>query len=210
MKQIKKQTLKSKIIAFDNENAHKKNLPKLRNSLAWPLKVLILTFSFSVCFSVLSEIINSKVGVIISLLIIVVFFLLNIIFDVIGVATTVCEKQGFVELAKHGDKNAKIAIRMVENNEKVCSFCCDIIGDICGILSGSAGASLIYKFHFNLTSAELILFSTLISALIASITVFAKAVGKNFAIRKSSTIVYFVGKVGTLFLKRGKNGKTKK
>lgn len=209
MKQIKKQSLKDKIFALENANAHEKNLPKLKNNLAWPIKVLVLTFSFSVCFSVLSEIINSKVGVIISLSIIVVFFLINVAFDIIGVATTVCEKQGFIKLAEDGDKNAKIALRMVDNNEKVCSFCCDIIGDICGILSGSAGASLIYKFHFNLTSAELILFSTLISALIASITVFAKAVGKNIAIRKSFSIVYFVGKLGLIFYKRGKNEKRK-
>ena len=200
-KKIVKQTLDA-----ENGKVLIKSKSKLKFSFAWPLKVLLLTFCFSVGFSIFSQIINSKVGIIISILIIFVFLFIGVVFDIIGVASTVCDKNVFLKLAIGGDRTASACYALVKNSEKVSSFCCDIIGDICGVLSGSAGASLRSKFHFSLTGTAEILSLTIISAIIASLTVFLKALGKTLAIEKSHSIIYRACKVLSIFIRRKKHG----
>ena len=69
------------------------------------------------------------------------------------------------------------------------SFCCDVIGDICGVISGAAGtticAILVTKYHTDLLLTGLIL-----TAIISSLTIGGKALGKSFAINKSDIILY--------------------
>ena len=86
-------------------------------------------------------------------------------------------------------KGADVAVTFKKNAEKVSSFCCDVIGDICGIISGAAGttitAILVEQYQFNLLLTGLV-----IAAIIASLTIGGKAIGKSFAINKSAIILY--------------------
>lgn len=191
----------------ENSKVAKNNKERFRLRLGWPIKVLILTFCFSIAFSLFSQLISSKVGIILSVVIIFAFLAIGVIFDIVGVATTVCNKEVFQSLSQKGDRIAKVAYGFVKNSEKVSSFCCDIIGDICGVLSGSAGAALIVKVHFNLSSSGMLLISTITSAVIASLTVFFKALGKTLAINRSHSIVYKMCKILSFFIKRMKNEK---
>ena len=83
---------------------------------------------------------------------------------------------------------------MVQNNEKASSFCNDVIGDICGIVSGSMGTMIaIYitgKFNIDNTLSSLI-----IASIISSLTVGGKAMGKNLAVKKSDDIIFIVGRI---------------
>lgn len=197
-------------LSHENSKALEKRKSSFKLSFAWPLKVLLLTFCFSVGFSIFSQIINSKVGAVLSVLIILVFLFVGVVFDIIGVATTVCERGVFKSLAESGDGVAHLAFKLSSNSEKVSSFCCDIIGDICGVLSGSAGASLIVKLHFSYSGAGLILLSTITSAIIASLTVFFKALGKTIAIGKSHSIVYRLCKFLNIFIRKKKHAEKQK
>lgn len=197
-------------LSVQNNKVLIKNKSKIKFNFTWPIKVLVLTFCFSIGFSIFSQIINSKVGVVISIFIIFIFLFVGVVFDIIGVASTVCEKSVFLSLAQKGDKTARICYRIVCNSEKVSSFCCDIIGDICGVLSGSAGASLLSKINFSLSGTAEILVLTVISAIIASLTVFFKALGKTLAIEKSHSIIYRVCKVLSIFIRRKRGDREKK
>ena len=189
-------------LSTENNKVLEKRKSSFKFSFIWPLKVLVLTFCFSVGFSIFSQIINSKVGVFLSIIIILLFLFIGVVFDIIGVASTVCGKNVFLTLAEKGDKAGAVAYKMVSNSEKVSSFCCDIIGDICGVLSGSAGASLLVKINISSLGTAEILVSTIISAIIASLTVFFKALGKTVAIEKSHSIIYRLCKFLTLFKRR--------
>lgn len=152
---------KNKIkLALSLENGKvSKRKQNFKMSMKWPVKVLILTFCFSTFFSIFSQLINSKVGIALSILIIFVFLAIGVVFDIIGVATTVCSRNVFFELAKKEDRAAKLACKFVSNSEKVSSFCCDIIGDICGVLSGSAGTSLLIKINMQMSGTLNLLLS---------------------------------------------------
>ena len=98
-------------------------------------------------------------------------------------------------------KGATVAVKFKKNADKVSSFCCDVIGDVCGIISGAAGttiaAILVSQFKFNA------LFTSItIAAIIASITIGGKAIGKSFAINKSNIVLYEFAKFISNFYKK--------
>ena len=120
------------------------NKKKRKFIFNWPIKIILITFSLSIFFSITSESILKNCNIIIAVILIFVFFIIGMIFDMIGVASTACCLDEFCLLTDER-KYIKIASYIVKHADKVSSFCCDIIGDMCGILSGSAGASIVLK-----------------------------------------------------------------
>ncbi|MEG1500262.1 MAG: hypothetical protein RR400_04285, partial [Clostridia bacterium] len=123
--------------------------------------------------------------------------------DMIGVAVAVCPIEPFRAMAARKVRGAKESIFLVQNAEKVSSLLNDVVGDVCGIISGAIGASIVSKIIFDANSDSLtIIIAATISALIAGVTVFGKAIGKNYAIKSSTTIVGRVGKFLSIFTKK--------
>lgn len=97
-------------------------------------------------------------------------------------------------MASRKVKGARTSVTLIRNADKVSNFCNDVIGDVCGVISGGAGAIIIGKI---ITAGGIdyrmkAILTLGISALIASLTVGGKAIGKNFAISQSYNIVYSV------------------
>ena len=95
-------------------------------------------------------------------------------------------KKNFMQKLLSG---VKTSIKLIKNSAKVANICADVIGDVCGVLSGAISAmisaKLMEKFGANL--------QFVISAIVASITVGGKALGKEIANKESTQIVHFVG-----------------
>lgn len=64
---------------------------------------------------------------------------LGVIFDIIGTAVTAANETPFHAMAIKKIKEAKIAVQMIRNVSKVSIICNDVIGDVCGIISGTGG-----------------------------------------------------------------------
>lgn len=155
----------------------------------WILKITAVTFFISLAFSLLSETIIPNVNIFISVILVLVFIGLGIMFDVIGVSITVADQKTFNSMAAKNVRGASLAVKLIKNAEKVSSFCNDVIGDICGIISGSTSASIavILSGTFNL---NLLIVSLIITAIVASLTIGGKAIGKSIAINKSDAIIF--------------------
>jgi CBS domain containing-hemolysin-like protein len=155
----------------------------------WILKITVITFAISLVFSFISETVIPNVNIFISIILVLVFIGLGILFDIIGVSITVADPKTFHSMAAKNVRGAKLAVKLIKNAEKVSSFCNDVIGDICGIISGSTSASIAIilssKFNWNLLVVSLI-----ITALVASMTIGGKAIGKSIAINKSNAIIF--------------------
>ena len=149
---------------------------KKRNN--WPLIVTILAFTISLLFSFMSESVMPKVGIIVGIMILILFIFIGIIFDMIGVAVTSSNEEPLHAMSSKKIKGAKKAVSFKKNADKVSSFCNDVIGDICGIISGSAGVSvakgLASTFNLNIFYTGLI-----VTALIAALTIGGKAFCKR-------------------------------
>ena len=96
------------------------------------------------------------------------------------------------------------ALKLLRNAEKVSSFCNDVVGDICGVVSGSASAVIAVKALTDLGSDAV--GQLVMSAVVAGVTIAGKACGKNIAMHNSTQIVHLVAKpiyyIKSLFRKK--------
>lgn len=175
------------------------------SQLRWSLKILILSLALSLCFGVLSELFLSGTGAIISIIIICVFVAIAIVTDMIGVAVTAADVGPFRAMASKKIRGSKEAIKLINNADKVSSIFADVIGDVCGILSGAAGASIVTKIAITSESALGIIIASLVSAVIASLTIFGKSICKKYAMNNCDKIILKVGKVISWFTPQNKS-----
>lgn len=181
-----------------------KKKPEKPKRSFWIIKVFILTFFLAVFFSISSELMLSKTGIIVSSLVILLFISVAVVSDMIGVAVTAASFEDINAMASRKIRGAKESVMILSNSEKFATFCNDVIGDICGTISGAAGGAILFKIMqmSAVTPSLKILIASLISGIIASLTVFSKAIGKVIAINNSETIVMKVGAVLSLFSRK--------
>lgn len=166
-----------------------KNKGTEHSKLKWFIEVFITTFVLSIIFSYISTNGVSNLNLVSSIIILVVVIVVGIFFDIIGVAVTVANEEEFHAKATKKVDGAKTSIKLIKNSAKVANICADIIGDICGVLSGAISAMIAAKIAEK-TGTNL---QFIISAVVASLTVGGKALGKELANKESTLIVHFVG-----------------
>jgi len=177
-----------------------------KTNVGWILRIVLLSIGISIAFTFVSEVALGGTGFVVSLLFLIVFILIGVIFDIIGIAVASASETPFHSMASHHEKGAAEAIRLIKNAGRVSSICNDVIGDISGIVSGSMvaaiGTMLMGKVPFSKVVLQLAL-----SGLVAGLTIGGKAVGKIAAIKNSTKIVLNVGKLleflSGLFQKQG-------
>lgn len=166
----------------------------------WPLIVLAVSLCLSFSFSFFSELALNDANLIIAIIVIVVFMCISIITDIIGVAVTAAIETPFRAMAAKKVKGAKESIILINNADKVASIIADILGDICGILSGAAGAVVTAKLIANVTNEmHVVVIASLVSAVIAGVIIFGKAMGKRVALDNCNKIVLLLGKIVHIF-----------
>ena len=183
----------------------KERSEKADSNLKWYIKVVISTFILSILFSYISSNGVSNLPVIPAILILLLVILIGIIADMIGVSVTVANEHEFHAKATKKVEGSKTSIKLIKNASRVANICSDVIGDICGVLSGAIGTLISLKLTESLGTSENIQY--LVSALIASLMVGGKAVGKEIGIIKATEIVHSVGKVINKFQKKEKTTK---
>ena len=164
----------------------------------WAVTVFILAVVLSALLTLASEVVLDGAGITIALLILIAFIFLGIIFDIIGVAVTAADPKPFHSMAAHKEKGAKEALMLMRNASKVSSVCNDVVGDICGIVSGSTGAVIVTQLQNGL-NLKSVLISVSVTAIISGLTIGGKAVGKSVAMQQSTKVLYLVGRILHLF-----------
>lgn len=150
---------------------------------------MILTFIISIIFTTISELAIPNVNITFGILLIIVFVCIGILFDMVGVAVTTSDESVFHSMASKKVKGAKLAIKFKKNADKVANICQDVVGDICGIISGSTGAVISLKIVEKLNVPNLFII-LIVMGIISTITIGGKAIVKGIAIKKANTIVY--------------------
>jgi CBS domain containing-hemolysin-like protein len=164
----------------------------------WVLQVFTMAIALSAALSLASESMLEGAGVAVAVLILAVFIFLGIVFDVVGVAVTAADPRPFHSMAAHKEKGAKEALMLLRNASRVSSVCNDVVGDICGIVSGTTGAVIVARLQGAL-NVQTVLLSVAVTALVSGLTIGGKALGKTFAIEKSTKVVYWAGRFLHLF-----------
>ena len=173
---------------------------KKDSKIKWIITVLLLSFCLSILMSLGSNMIIPKINIYVGIVIILLFIAISILFDMIGVAITAAEERPFHSMASKKVKGSTHSVKLLKNSDKLASICNDVIGDVCGVVSGSAGV-LVANTLADIIDKDVTLVVLLTTALIASLTITGKALGKSIAIKNSESITFTVGKVLSIFKK---------
>ncbi|MCI8911517.1 MAG: hypothetical protein HFE33_00510 [Clostridia bacterium] len=175
----------------DKKRKKKHNIAEI-----WVLKITLFTFIGAVICSCISQITTSKSDIIISIMLLSFMILISIIFDGIGLSVASCSE---AELEKYSrfKKQYDIARYLLKNAEKVNNICADVIGDMCGILSGACGASIVVELSLSGSGSHWA--TIIISSIIAAVTVGGKASLKKAAVKNSAEFVFMSARMIGIF-----------
>lgn len=195
-----KLSIKKEIENLKVQIRRKEKKSKEKPDFKWIFKIMALAFVISLFFSFVSETVLPNVNIIIGIVLVITFILIGVMFDMIGVSVTSADEKPFHSMNSRKVKGADVAVKFKKNADKVSSFCNDVIGDICGIISGSAGAIIALTVADTLHMDKFIV-TLFVTALIAALTIGGKALGKSYAINKSNLILYEFAKAVSTFYK---------
>ena len=174
-------------------SAEPRSKKKKKNSkVRWIVTIFVVTVILCSTISFLSSSLLASSGLVEALVVLLLIVMLGIVFDIIGVAVMSADSKPFHSMAAKKIPGAQEALKLLKNAEKVSSICNDVVGDVCGVVSGSASAVIAVQ---ALTQVQSDTVSQLVmSALVAGVTIAGKACGKNIAMSKSTQIVHLVSK----------------
>ncbi len=166
-----------------------------RKAIRWVVSIFFATIFISGTISLLSDILMANSSMAVAFLILLIIILVGIVFDIIGMAVATADEKPFHSMAARKVPGAQESIQLLRNAERVSSICNDVVGDICGVVSGSASATIAVQIlsNFEMTWPQIV--SLVMSALAAGLTVGGKAIGKSFAVNSCTTIVHGVGRM---------------
>ena len=169
----------------------------------WVVQVFFLSVSLSAVLSLLSGSALEGAGLLAALAVLLAFILLGILFDIVGVAVTAADERPFHSMAAHKERGAAEALMLLRNAGRVSSVCNDVVGDICGIVSGTTAAVIVTTLQ-RTVGLHAVALSVGVTSLISGLTIGGKALGKHFALRRSTDVVFTAGKLIRLF-RRGRS-----
>lgn len=167
------------------------------SEIKWFITIFVLAFILSIVFSFISTTAIEGLPIIPAILVLLIVIFIGILFDIVGVAVTVGKESDFNAMASKKIPGAKNSLNLIKNSAKVSNVCADVIGDVAGVLSGSIAALI----SVNITNELGLGFNVqfIISAIVASLTIGGKAIGKGIAQKNTTKIVGFVGRVIRIF-----------
>lgn len=172
----------------------KKSLP-----VRWALITFVLTLGLSAAMTYVSSTVIEGATFWVALSVLVMLILLGVVFDMLGVAVTSASPAPFVAMASKKVKGAKNSLAVLKHAEKFSNFCNDVVGDICGVVSGTAGAAMAALATARFGFLPAAFWSVATSAVISALTVSMKALGKGVAMNESKKIVELIGRILAVF-----------
>lgn len=190
---------------------------KESSSIGFLIFLFILSLILAITISTFTQYLLSKISSLyISFSLLLTIILIGIAFDIIGISATAASEVPFHAKAAKRVFGALYTIKLIRNADKVAIFAIDVVGDISGPISGALGAAIVFQLIRSHPTPYEVYFSTLMTAVIAAVTVTGKAFGKSFAIREANHIIFRVGKLWAVLDKpmaffgiynKGKKGK---
>ncbi len=164
----------------------------------WIATISIITFFIAMLLGYVSLIYMEILSLFGAIVILLVIVFLGVFFDLLGIAVTAVSDISFNAMATSKVRGARESIIIIRNAGAVANFFNDVIGDISGIISGSASAAILIKINKQL-SFQSIITSLVLTGIIAALTVGGKAIGKELALKHCNYIVYRIGLVMSIF-----------
>jgi hypothetical protein len=112
-------------------------------SIGWSAKITVLTVVLAALFATLSTLFLSNSSIFIGMGVVFFFISFGIISDTIGLSAAAAKEIPFHSMASKKIRGAREAVHICKNAEVFSSFFNDVVGDISGIVSGTASAAVV-------------------------------------------------------------------
>jgi CBS domain containing-hemolysin-like protein len=169
----------------------------LHKSLRFAITVSLITALIAVFFSLSSTTLMAGLSWGGGILVLLAIVVIGILFDMLGIAAAAAKEKPFHAMAAKRIPGAKEAIGIVRRADQFSSFCNDVVGDISGVISGSASFAVVTSLiaTFPEWGKQRWLIDVVLVSIISALTVGGKALAKTVSIHYSNQIIYQVGKV---------------
>ncbi|GHV17444.1 hypothetical protein FACS18949_04830 [Clostridia bacterium] len=166
----------------------------LNSAVKWALQMTALSFVITILLTLAADRALAGARLAAALAMVALFVVLNVVTDMFGMAVATASHKPFHSMSARRVAGAAESLMFLRSADRVASFCSDVIGDVCGIVSGASSATIVILVvrdgNFDATVTALI-----VSGLLAGLTVGGKALGKPLAMKHNTEIVLFVGKI---------------
>ncbi len=191
---------------MEHNQLEKEDIPKPKRKkkpMNWAVKITGITFFIAFFMGMFADVLSKNLSFFPALLVLVFIVLVGIVADMAGIAIATADEKTINAMAARKISGAKEALAFLKNAEKATSIFNDVIGDISGVVSGATAATIgVYLVNMvkdflskgNFQLGQFVLLSML-SAVVAALTVGGKAAGKQYAMKNAAAIVYLVGKI---------------
>lgn len=182
-----------------------------KGNAKWIVTIIFSSFMLSAIISLFSLEMLKDINQYIAIAVVLIIIAIGIFSDIIGTAATAADEPPFHAMAAKKFYGARSSIMLIRNASKVSSICSDVVGDICGIISGTASAYIVLGISEGYGPTFTAVAELVVTGLVAAITIGGKAFGKTIAIKNSNYIIYRVGVIYEFFTGRNSFwGKIKK
>lgn len=156
----------------------------------WVVIITIATFFITLLISYISDVLLSNTPIFVAFIILFFIVFLGILSDIVGTAATAVCFEPFNAMASKKIKGAKTSVILVKNASRVSNFCNDVIGDICGIVSGVTSITIVLQLGAHYSMINVALMTLILSSAVACLTVGGKALGKDIAMKNGTAIIH--------------------
>ena len=190
---------------MDKSDSHRRKkfkVPKpdsnVSTSHKWTIFVIFLSFRAVIGIQSYNIGCDAIAQFIFAFIVLFAIIAINILFDMIGTAVQSAEEKPFHSLAARKVKGARESISVIRHAPQLANLCCDVIGDIAGIISGATTTLIVSELvaKFNLSG---ILPSLILTGIVSSLTIGGKAMSKGISMNNGNSIVFTVGKIMSVF-----------
>lgn len=164
----------------------------------WTVIVTLLSFVLSMFFSFVTSVAMQSLTVFFAFVLLLVIIAVNIVFDMVGTAVQSAEEEPFHSLAARKVAGARESISVIRHAPQLANMCCDVIGDIAGIISGATTALIVAEL-VAMFSLKGMLPSLILTGLVGALTIGGKAMSKGISMQNGNYIVFLVGKMMHFF-----------
>ncbi|MEA1960239.1 MAG: hypothetical protein U9N81_02930 [Bacillota bacterium] len=165
-----------------------------KNNVISGLIVAFFTFFIALLVSLGSEALMKTVNnLLLANVMLLLIIALGIFFDIVGTAAAAASLPPFNAKAAKKILGAYQAVKITRNASVVANYFCDVVGDICGTVSGAIGAGIVFSLVQYYSWTNIVLIGSAMTSLIAALTVGGKAIGKNIAIQHANEIILRAG-----------------
>src|SRR5699024_1727526 len=120
-----------------------------KKSIKWSSGIAVITLVLAAVFSIVSTFLLNGVTWAVGLLVVLLIVLIGVVFDIIGVAVTAVNLKPFHSMAAKKIHGSKQSIFIARHADRVANFCNDVVGDISGVVSGSAVGVVVLELTVN-------------------------------------------------------------